>query len=117
MQKVTYEYKGIKISIESNEKAARSDVEVAINNAKDALLKVFDSNESKMCNVSYRHEVPKVLSPKDIAKILCISEKSSYDLIRRALLEKNMFRVINVGRVYKIPRDSFLSWLEGVDSL
>ena len=117
MHKVTYEYKGIKVSIEASESASRDDVEKAINNSKDKLLKLFEPLEGMSRSVSYRNEVPKVLTPKNLAEILCISEKTAYDLVKKALRDDNMFRVVSIGKIYKIPRDNFLNWLEGIDSI
>lgn len=57
----------------------------------------------------------KVFTAKDIQEILGVCEKTSYDLIRQALTRGDMFKVIKIGRLYKIPSKSFLDWLDGAD--
>ena len=54
----------------------------------------------------------KVLSAKDIMDIMEISENTAYKLIKQA--EKTgIFRVIKVGRTYRVSAESFLNWLDG----
>ena len=57
----------------------------------------------------------KVLTAKDLQEILGVCEKTSYDLIRQALTRGDMFKVIKIGKLYKIPSKSFLDWLDGAD--
>lgn len=57
----------------------------------------------------------KVLTAKDLQEILGVCEKTSYDLIRQALTRGDMFKVIKVGNLYRIPSKSFLDWLDGTD--
>ena len=57
----------------------------------------------------------KVLNVKDIQDILGVCDKTAYGLIRQALTTNNMFKVIKIGRLYKIPTKSFLDWLDQVD--
>lgn len=54
----------------------------------------------------------KVLNVKDIQDILGVCDKTAYGLIRQALTTNNMFKVIKIGRLYKIPTNSFLNWLD-----
>ena len=54
----------------------------------------------------------KVLTVKDVAELLNICEKTAYSLVRQALVKDNMFKVIKIGRLYKIPTDPFLNWLD-----
>ncbi|WP_286149658.1 helix-turn-helix domain-containing protein [Romboutsia ilealis] len=54
----------------------------------------------------------KVLTVKDIAGMLEVCEKTAYSLIRQALTKGDMFKVIKVGRLYKIPTEPFLNWLD-----
>ena len=56
--------------------------------------------------------VKKVLSTKDIMEIMEIGENTAYKLIKEA--EKTgIFRVIKVGRTYRVSAESFLNWLDG----
>ena len=55
----------------------------------------------------------KVLTAKDLQEILGICEKTAYSLIQQSLKRDDMFKVIKIGRTYKIPTESFLNWLDG----
>lgn len=54
----------------------------------------------------------KVLTATDIAELLGVCEKTAYSLIRQALTKGDMFKVIKIGRLYKIPTEPFLNWLD-----
>ena len=54
----------------------------------------------------------KVLTATDIAELLGVCEKTAYNLIRQATITDDMFKVIKVGRLYKIPTQPFLEWLD-----
>ena len=54
----------------------------------------------------------KVLTASDVAELLGVCEKTAYNLIRQALVTGDMFKVIKVGRLYKIPTQPFLDWLD-----
>ena len=54
----------------------------------------------------------KVLTASDVAELLGVCEKTAYGLIRQALVTGDMFKVIKVGRLYKIPTQPFLEWLD-----
>ena len=54
----------------------------------------------------------KVLSTKDIMDIMEISENTAYKLIKQAE-RTGIFRVIKVGRTYRVSAESFLNWLDG----
>ena len=59
----------------------------------------------------------KVLTAKDIQEILGVCEKTAYSLIQQSLKREDMFRVIKIGRNYKIPKEPFLNWLDGIERL
>ena len=59
-------------------------------------------------------KINQVFSTKDIMQILNISQGTAYNLIRQAMATKDMFVVRKVGRDYKIPRESFLNWLDSM---
>lgn len=59
----------------------------------------------------------KVLTASDIAELLGVCEKTAYGLIRQALSTGNMFKVIKIGRLYKIPSAPFLNWLDSWDGM
>lgn len=54
----------------------------------------------------------KVLTVKEISEILGVCEKTSYGLIRESIAKGDMFKVIKVGRLYKIPTQPFLDWID-----
>lgn len=49
----------------------------------------------------------KVFTAKDIQEILGICNKTAYELIRQAHTRGDMFKVIKIGRLYKVPSNSF----------
>ena len=59
----------------------------------------------------------KVLTATDIAQLLGVCEKTAYSLIRQALTRGDMFKVIKVGRLYKVPAKSFRDWLDSWDGI
>ena len=54
----------------------------------------------------------RVLTAKDLQEILGICNKTAYELIRQAHTRGDMFKVIKIGRLYKVPANSFLNWLD-----
>ena len=50
----------------------------------------------------------KVLTVNDVQEILQISQKTAYNLVRQALTTGDMFKVIKIGGVYRIPTEPFL---------
>lgn len=58
----------------------------------------------------------RVLTVKDIQEILGICEKTAYGLVRQALTREDMFKVIKVGNLYRIPTKPFLDWIDGVEN-
>ena len=59
----------------------------------------------------------KVLTATDIAQLLGVCEKTAYSLIRQALTRGDLFKVIKVGRLYKVPAKPFLDWLDSWDGI
>ncbi|MFQ9071306.1 MAG: helix-turn-helix domain-containing protein [Bacteroides stercoris] len=47
--------------------------------------------------------------------MLQISQKTAYNLVRQALAAGDMFKVIKIGGVYRIPTEPFLNWLDQMD--
>lgn len=50
-----------------------------------------------------------VLTVKEIQSILRLSKNKAYELIAGSNCP---FRVIKIGHVYRVPADTFWSWLE-----
>ncbi len=55
----------------------------------------------------------KVYSVNDVKEILGLSENKAYAFIKECYEKQEPFRVIRIGREYKIPIISFTKWLEG----
>lgn len=114
MEKITYEYKGVKISIESDFTATDIEVAEAILMAHEKLPKVFSKvNLNKL--VRYQDVIPIYLTPKDIRSILKISQNTSLALVREAI-NTGIFPAMKIGNHYRIPKKSFLEWLLGYES-
>ena len=114
MQKITYEYKGVKITIEVEYTVSEINVAEAILRAQENLPKVFSKiNLNKV--VEYQDIIPKILTPKEIKNILNISDAASYVLVKEAMNTK-IFPVIEIYNNYRIPKKEFLKWLLGYES-
>ncbi|MBR0280809.1 MAG: helix-turn-helix domain-containing protein [Oscillibacter sp.] len=57
--------------------------------------------------VKRTEELPIVLTPSDIAAILGVSRNTSYEV-----LHSENFPAFKVGKLYRVPRDEFLLWME-----
>ena len=66
-----------------------------------------DSTNVRAITVKRTEELPVVLTPSDIAAILGVSRNTSYEL-----LHSENFPVFKVGKLYRVPRDEFLLWME-----
>ncbi|MFF3102996.1 helix-turn-helix domain-containing protein [Viridibacillus arvi] len=54
------------------------------------------------------HDYPDVLSVKDVQAILGIGTNKAYSLAK-----SNAFHTVRIGPLIKIPKQSFLQWLNG----
>lgn len=59
----------------------------------------------------------KVYEISDIQNILGISRTKAYEYIKKVYEDKKPFRVIKVGKNYRIHKASFDKWLDGADNL
>ncbi|WP_289293073.1 helix-turn-helix domain-containing protein [Romboutsia ilealis] len=113
MHKITYEYKGVKVTIEADYTISDVEVAEALLISQEKLPKVFSkTNLNKL--VEYQDVIPTVLTPKDISEILRISQKTTYDLIKKAI-DTEMFTAMKIHKVYRISKKSFLTWLLGYE--
>lgn len=55
----------------------------------------------------------KVYSAEEIQRLLGIGRSKVYDYLEKVYKEKKPFRVIKIGRIYRIPKESFDSWISG----
>lgn len=56
-----------------------------------------------------------VYTPEDIQRILGIGKNKVYKFLEDVYLNKHFFKVIKIGKLYKIPIKSFDNWLNGVE--
>lgn len=54
---------------------------------------------------------PQVYDLKDVMSIMGLGRSSAYTWIKQVYLEQKPFRVIKIGTIYKIPKQSFDAWL------
>jgi len=55
----------------------------------------------------------KVYEVEEIQQILNISRTKVYDYIRNVYQKQSPFRVLKIGKNYRIPKTSFDNWLNG----
>ena len=58
----------------------------------------------------------RVYEVKDIQQIVGLGKQTAYRFIQEAYEKQEPFRVFKIGGTYRIPVDSFESWMNG-DSL
>lgn len=59
-------------------------------------------------DVKRLRNLPKPMEPKDIQEFLGLSKNSTYNLI-----EEKQFHSVRVGKLWKIPKQSFFKWYLG----
>lgn len=58
-------------------------------------------------------EEKKVYSVSDIQKMLGMGRNNVYKFLENAYKTQSPFRVLKLGKIYKIPKNSFDNWLNG----
>lgn len=53
----------------------------------------------------------KVYEAKDIQKILKIGKNKIYDFLEDVYSNTHFFKVIKIGKLYRVPKKSFDDWL------
>lgn len=53
----------------------------------------------------------KVYSISDIQKLLALGRTKTYSFLEEVYRNKKPFKVIKIGKQYRIPKDSFDKWL------
>lgn len=56
-------------------------------------------------------ENKKVYSISDIQKLLGLGRTKTYNFLEEVYKKQEPFRVIKIGKLYRIPKDSFDKWL------
>lgn len=59
-----------------------------------------------MTTITSYNDLPLVLHVKDLAKVLSISQNTAYALVR-----SGQIRSIRTGRIYRIPKDALIEYL------
>ncbi len=113
MQKITYEYKGVKVTIEAGYTVSDIEVAEALLMAQEKLPKVFSKTNLNDL-IKHQDVLPVVLTPKDICKILKISPGTCFSFLKESM-DKELFPVRKIYKYYKIPKHSFLKWLLGYE--
>ena len=62
-------------------------------------------------------EIKKVYDAKDIQSILGIPKSNTYDFLKKVYKEQQPFRVIKIGKSYRIPKKAFDHWINNVEIL
>ena len=60
----------------------------------------------EMTTITSYSDLPLVLNVKDLAQILSISQNTAYALVR-----SGQIRSIRTGRIYRIPKDALIEYL------
>lgn len=55
----------------------------------------------------------KVYDAEDVQKILGLGRSSVYRFLDEVYEKKEPFRIVKIGKLYRIPRESFDQWLSG----
>ena len=50
---------------------------------------------------------------EDIMKLLNIGKTAVYELIKDSLRNEKNFKVIKIGKLYRVPKSSFDNWFKG----
>lgn len=53
---------------------------------------------------------------EDIQEILGIGRTTAYDLVKKAYSAQEPFKVIKIGRLYRIPKKAFDDWMNGLSN-
>ena len=56
-------------------------------------------------------EKKKVYEAEDIQKILKIGKNKVYDFLEDVYSNTHFFKVIKIGKLYRVPKKSFNDWL------
>lgn len=56
-----------------------------------------------------------VYDAEDIQRILGMSRSKTYNFLNVVAKNKHPFRVMKIGRLYKIPKDSFDKWISEIE--
>lgn len=55
----------------------------------------------------------KVYDAEDIQKLLGIGRSKAYTFLDEVYEKQKPFRVVKIGRLYRVPKEAFDKWLNG----
>lgn len=55
----------------------------------------------------------KVYLAEDIQNVLCIGRSKTYQFLEKVYTENGPFRVIKIGKLFRVPKESFDTWFNG----
>lgn len=58
---------------------------------------------------------PKVYVAHEVQQLLGLGKSKTYEYLEQVYQKQSPFRVIKVGRLYRVPKKSFDAWLEMVN--
>ena len=59
----------------------------------------------------------KVYNAEEIQQLLGIGRSKTYDFLDEVNKKQAPFRVIKIGRIYRVPKESFDRWIDGEDKI
>ena len=79
----------------------------------DAINKeVLQSDFSETAETSSVRLVSRVYLASDIQRLLGLGKSKTYEFLDEVYKKQSPFRVIKVGRLYRVPKKSFDTWLD-----
>lgn len=54
----------------------------------------------------------KVFTVTEVADILQVCDRTAYRLVHQAITRGDMFKVVKLGQIYRIPSKQFLDWID-----
>ena len=82
---------------------------------------LFPDSSKRMCQPETRkgehmekeNLMSKVYNAEEIQQLLGIGRSKTYDFLDEVNKKQAPFRVIKIGRIYRVPKDSFDRWIDG----
>lgn len=60
---------------------------------------------------------PKVYFAEDIQKFLGLGRSKTYEYLQDVYKKQEPFRVIKIGKLFRVPKQSFDSWIYGKEMM
>ena len=80
----------------------------------DIIKKAFAEYEKRLFEQTLQNEMEKkVYKVEDVQNLLGLGRSKAYEFIENVYYDRKPFRVLKIGRSYRIPCNSFDKWLNG----